>query len=429
MNREHGMMRCRALGLFSIVMLFLVHASDCHGANRAALVIGNSAYVSVSYLPNPVRDAELVANALRNAGFAVTVSMDLNRAEFERALMVFSEQVVDADIGLVYFAGHGVQREGENYLVPVDAELRSALAVQVEAVRLDLVFDALALARTRLVILDACRDDPFASRLPAMSRGASRGLAPVDVRGNGSLIAFSTAPGQLAADGDGSHSAFAEAFARYAQQPGLEIRQVMTRVRNEVMAATDNVQTPWDNSSLMSDVFLAGPMELPDSADADGLLWEASGCATGNLAGCRVYLGRFPAGVQSVTATAALDREQHTGDARSGSFSSVELEIALAGWTASPAVRHALDGRRIEVAFGPTSSRATVAAIIARAQAAGALVSVLPLDGESAPREPGVYFPPAELRAASAIQGAMAGVLRAGLNQSDAFAVVSVALP
>jgi len=231
----------------------------CAGAeSRIALVIGNSAYKTVTALPNPANDAKAMTELLRSAGFDVVSESDLTQSGMRRALRDFAAKVAikGADaVALVYFAGHGLQIEGENYLVPVDAAIERESDVAIEAVRLADVMSALAStpSRTRIVILDACRNNPFSS----ISKTTGRGLAIVDAP-TGSIVSYATAPGMEALDGAGDHSPFTAALVDVVKEPNLPIEQALKRVRLNVHKATDGQQTPWESSSLTSDFSFFG---------------------------------------------------------------------------------------------------------------------------------------------------------------------------
>lgn len=246
-------MRIRILALIVAALLLSPSASE---ARRVALVVGNGTYATVPALPNPPADAEAVAAALRGGGFQVMLARDVGRAALEAALRAFAREAVGAEVAVFFFAGHGLQIGGENHVVPTDARLAAPSDVDFELVPLDLVARALSGAQARILILDACRDNPMAARLPAGSRSVGRGLAPVERVDLGMLIAFSTAPGAVALDGTGGNSPFTEALVEHLRTPGLEIRQVMTRVRRSVVERTGGRQVPWDNSSLLADIVL-----------------------------------------------------------------------------------------------------------------------------------------------------------------------------
>ncbi len=232
-------------------------------ATRLALVVGNSDYAHAGYLPNPTNDAHLIASVLEDAQFDVILGIDLERRDFEQAIRDFSRRLPDIDIALFYFAGHAVQVEEENYLLPVDAELRDITDVDFESVSFNTVLRQMqrtqSLTRTNLVFLDACRDNPFIRRFADNTRGIAVGDGLARSRANvGTLLAFSTQPGNVAVDGLGENSPFTGALAKWLRNPGLEIRQVLTRVRGEVVTETNGQQVPWDDSSLLADVYLFG---------------------------------------------------------------------------------------------------------------------------------------------------------------------------
>ncbi|OSM04374.1 hypothetical protein MAIT1_04275 [Magnetofaba australis IT-1] len=227
-------------------------------ARRVALVIGNSAYQHAGALRNPEHDARAVASKLRALGFDVVDGLDLDRRHMERAIRDFARKLRGAGVGLFYYAGHGLQVQGRNYLVPVDAALQDVEDLPFEAIPMRLIMTQLEREqRTNLVFLDACRNNPLARNL-ARSMGLSRdaagsgGLAR-EQAGLGTLIAYATQPGNVAADGESRNSPFTQALLRHIDEPGLEVRQLMTAVRRDVAQTTHNRQIPWDHSSLMSD--------------------------------------------------------------------------------------------------------------------------------------------------------------------------------
>jgi tetratricopeptide (TPR) repeat protein len=228
---------------------------------RIALVIGNGKYQHAVALPNPANDARAVAKTLGEIGFEVALGTDLDRGGMEGRLRDFLDKASSAQVALVFYAGHGLQVDGRNYLVPVDAKLETASDLNFGTVDLDRILASLEdPARANIVILDACRDNPLAHSFAAKTRSAAvgAGLAAYTSLGTGTLIAFSTAPGKVAADGEGANSPFTQGLIKYLRTPGLEVRQMLTRVRNDVAKATGEKQVPWDNSSLRGDVYLAG---------------------------------------------------------------------------------------------------------------------------------------------------------------------------
>lgn len=224
---------------------------------RIALVIGNSNYRNVTHLSNPANDAKAVARLLNAAGFEVISATDLSHNEMIEVVQDFSGKIAGRGpntVAMVYYAGHGVQLAGENYLVPVDARISSEPDLVNGSVRLVDVMATLETipSRMRIVILDACRNNPFPSL-----REAGRGLAIVDAP-NGSIVAYSTAPGAEALDGTGDHSPYAAAFLRLAHEKNLPIEQLFKRIRLDVNNSTEGRQTPWESSSLTSDFYFFG---------------------------------------------------------------------------------------------------------------------------------------------------------------------------
>lgn len=231
--------------------------ADVSGAGllgrRVALVIGNSAYQAVSALPNPKNDATAVAEVFKGAGFAaVQVVTDGSRDGMIRALRAFQDEADKADWAVLYYAGHGLEIGGINYLVPIDAQLKTDRDVQDEAVSLNRVLDAITGAKkVKLVLLDACRDNPFAQQMQrtAASRGVSRGLARIDPEGS-TMVVYAAKDGEVAEDGNGEHSPFAAALIHRLQQPGVEINRLFGLITGDVMVATSNHQRPYVYGSI-----------------------------------------------------------------------------------------------------------------------------------------------------------------------------------
>ncbi len=224
---------------------------------RVALVIGNSNYRNAPQLANPDDDARSMAQFLNSAGFEVIAATDLTQNDMLRVVQDFSAKVAARGpntVAMVYYAGHGVQLAGENYLVPVDAKVGNPTELVSNSVRLVDVMSTLEAipSRMRIVILDACRNNPF----PTVN-DAGRGLAIVDAP-NGSIVGYSTAPGAEALDGTGGHSPYTQAFLNVAREPNVPIEQLFKRVRLEVNHTTDGQQTPWESSSLTSDFYFFG---------------------------------------------------------------------------------------------------------------------------------------------------------------------------
>ena len=236
------------------LLVSIVSDANAQAEKRVALVIGNGEYAKVGKLPNPTRDASAVEALLRSAKFdVVEAKRDLGAAAMRRALRDFSDKVRDADIAVVFFAGHGIEVNGTNYLIPVDATLERDIDVEDETVPLDRVIQILDQAkRLRLIILDACRDNPFvpSMRRTTSSRSIGRGLARVDVLTSDTLIAFAARAGSTAADGDGSNSPYTLALVKHLATPGLDLRLALGRVRDEVIRHTGAKQEPFVYGSL-----------------------------------------------------------------------------------------------------------------------------------------------------------------------------------
>jgi uncharacterized caspase-like protein len=236
------------------MLLLGCSAFPAHAEKRVALVIGNSAYQNAAKLPNPTRDAQAIADLFTRAGFDVVQARnDLGNLEFKRAVREFTEVARGADIAVMFYAGHGIEVGGTNYLVPVDALLAKDYDAEDEAVPLDRLVRALEPARRlRLVILDACRDNPFVRRMQrtVAMRAMSTGLAKVEPTTPNTLIAFAARAGSTADDGDGTNSPFTAALLKHIAQPGVDIQMALRRVRDEVLKNTGNRQEPFHYGSL-----------------------------------------------------------------------------------------------------------------------------------------------------------------------------------
>ena len=240
--------------LACVVFGAVITTAPALAERRVALVIGNSAYKYAGVLTNPVNDATDMAAALKKVGFQVIEGMDLNKSSFDRKIRDFATSVSGADTGLFFYAGHGLQVAGQNYLVPIDAELNTPDALEFEMVRLDVVQRIMERAtQTNILFLDACRNNPLARNLAralgTRSAEIGRGLAAVE-SGSGTLISFSTQPGNVALDGVGRNSPFAHALVRQISTSGEDLSAMLIAVRNDVMSATQRRQVPWEHSAL-----------------------------------------------------------------------------------------------------------------------------------------------------------------------------------
>ncbi len=269
--------------LLVVVAAMLMCGLPAQAQKRVALVIGNSAYVHANPLPNPANDANDIAAALKDVGFEVILGLDLDKRGFDIKVRDFARALDQADVALLYYAGHGLQASGRNYLVPVDAQMQNERDLDFEGISADFILKQMELERagkTNIVFLDACRDNPLARNLARSmgTRSASigSGLAQVQT-GVGTFIAYSTQPGNVAADGQGRNSPFTAALSKRVREPGRNLTSVMIDVRKDVLSVTGGKQVPWDHSALTGDFFfhLASapgmvPGSQPSAAPSDG---------------------------------------------------------------------------------------------------------------------------------------------------------------
>jgi carboxyl-terminal processing protease len=304
-------------------MLGLTVANSAFAEPRVALVIGNSAYQGdLPALPNPANDAKLMAKTLKSIGFDVVEAEDASQDEMKKAIAEFSDKLAAAGkegTGLFFYAGHGLQVAGENYLIPIDAKIKSERDVDLVSVSASTVMKQMEFAESavNIIILDACRNNP----LGGDARGLSRGLAKIETAPRGSFIAYSTAPGSTAADGDGANSPYTTALAETITEPGLSIADVFQEVRTKVLASTGNEQTPWDSSSLTGRFYFkapdatqtasVAPPPAATSADEEALKTEKtywdSVKDSGDADSIQLYLAKYPNGYFVDLANAKLD--------------------------------------------------------------------------------------------------------------------------
>ena len=262
------------LRIVALTVLCMVTPMDRAVAEkRVALVIGNSEYISHGLLTNPSNDARLIGQALAKAGFdVVETKMNLGVAEFRQSLRRFQSQANGAEVALVYFAGHGIESNGVNWLIPTDAELEEDRDLEYEAIRSDLVLQALRGARIRLLVLDACRNNPFGRSWRSGSRSITSGLAKLEA--DDVLVLFAAAPGQTAADGSGDNSPFALALAKRLPQPGLALQFLGGAVRDDVLASTGGEQRPYVSASITGQPFYIVPGNDQPQGPAEASLSE-----------------------------------------------------------------------------------------------------------------------------------------------------------
>lgn len=257
-------MRYRMLAAFAMLLLAVAlpaGAGPAAAQERVALVIGNGAYRAATPLPNPPNDAADVAAALRKLGFTVIEGRDLDKPALEDKIRAFGRALDRASVALFFYAGHGLQVAGKNYLVPIDAKLERPGDLALDAITVDDVLAQMeSERRVNLVFLDACRDNPLARTLArslgTRSSSVGSGLAAIQ-SAVGTMIVYATQPKNVALDGDGRNSPFTAALLKHLPTPGLEIGTLMKRVRADVYEATRQRQLPWDHSSLIGDVVLA----------------------------------------------------------------------------------------------------------------------------------------------------------------------------
>lgn len=269
-------MKGKTAGLVLVLALFLATAVTVgaeKGNLRVALVIGNGSYQHTTSLPNPPNDARGVSQVLRGMEFLVVEVINADKSEMDREMQRYQALLGDAYVSLFFYAGHGLQIDGENYLVPTDASFHDNFDISSQLIGLsEIVFAIGKGPKVNLIFLDACRNNPMADLLKAkisqgrsvttdgshLVRSVGQGLA--EMKGVvGTLIAYATAPDEEAEDGLGVHSPFTSAFLKHIEEPGLEVRQFLTRVRLDVLKATEYRQVPWDHSSLTTDFYFKPP--------------------------------------------------------------------------------------------------------------------------------------------------------------------------
>ena len=268
--------------LLAVLLIPAIFSLPAAAEKRVALVIGNSNYAQVPALPNPVNDANDIGSALKRAGFDVILGIDVDKREFDTKVRNFADLLENADAAIFFYAGHGLQVSGRNFLLPIDARVQSERDLDFDAVNLDFVLKQMELGRaekTNIVFLDACRDNPFAGNLARSmgTRSASigKGLAQVDT-GVGTFISYSTQPGNVALDGTGRNSPFTAALAKHVVEPDRNLTSVMIEVRKDVLAATGGKQVPWDHSALTGEFYFqksaaTSVRSATGDADADAL--------------------------------------------------------------------------------------------------------------------------------------------------------------
>ena len=323
-RQVHGDGRKARLAAWAAVVLLSTLPGGAWAAQRVALVIGNGAYEKVPYLTNPRNDAADVGAALGRLGFEVSRLANADQAVLREGLRNFTRAASAAEVAVVFYAGHGIEVDGRNFLVPVDAKLHSDQDVEFETVSLELVMRSVERARgLRLVILDACRDNPFAAKMQraGATRSIGRGLARAEPRGE-TLLAYAAKGGSVAADGDGRNSPYTKALLKYLENPGLDVGDMFRKVRDEVLTTTLGEQEPFTYGSLPGRrVYLASGAPPPpkDAATAAGgtAVPPPSGGAArayeaaervGTVAAFRAFIRRFPGSFEAELAQAQIDK-------------------------------------------------------------------------------------------------------------------------
>jgi uncharacterized caspase-like protein len=263
----HLFIRCLFCALLAIAATW---STASQAERRVALVIGNGTYRNVPTLPNPPKDATAISAMLRNLGFEVVTGTNLNRDGMGASMSEFASAADGADVALFFYAGHGMSLDGKNYLLPIDANLKSEIDVKLGGpIDVEVMLQqTMGTAKVKLVLLDACRDNPFVAAISRSARtrsvAVSSGLAEMK-SGEGTLLAFATGPGQVALDGEGGNSPFTKALLDNLAAPGMEIRLALTRVRAEVAELTQKKQLPWENTNLTG-FFFMNPTAMGNAA-------------------------------------------------------------------------------------------------------------------------------------------------------------------
>jgi uncharacterized caspase-like protein len=392
--------------LLILVAMCWLGCGQAFAEKRVALVIGNSDYKSVPKLPNPVNDATAIAQMLRSAGFEVEAGANLSGDEMRKILRDFGNKSREADVAVVYFAGHGMELDGTNYLIPVDATLETDSDVLDEAVPLDRILFAVEPAKQlRLVILDACRDNPFAQtmRRTVASRGIGRGLARVEPTTPNTMIAYAAKAGSTAFDGASGNSPFAAALIEYLPRPGLDLRRALGFVRDDVLKKTGNKQEPYVYGSLGGDdmpLVSAKPVAAaprPSPQDAVRKDYELA-LQLGTSDGWNAFLTQYPDGFYADLAKGQL-KKLAAGEAQEAATEKAQLaeqekvRLAGAGATqaelakAAAAAKAAEDERaaaeqakRIELEKAAAAEQARIAAEKAAAEKKSQIAALSPSD-------------------------------------------------
>jgi uncharacterized caspase-like protein len=352
-------------GTFRFVLALaaiLLAAGPTYAAKKVALVIGNGAYAEAP-LKNPTNDARAIAATLRRQGFEVLLKENATKAQMNEIVADFGEKLGEGDTALFFFAGHGMQVQGKNYLIPTDARITSEQRVRLETLDVEAVLDQMAAARARvsMVILDACRNNPFERRFRSVGGGLAQINAP-----EGTMIAYATSPGKVAADGEGTNGLYTQELLKALAQPGLKVEDVFKQVRIGVTRASNGAQVPWEASSLTGDFYFqpaslaqpapAGAPAAPaaSSVDREALFWDSIKSSS-DPAELRAYLDTYPNGVFAPLARARVANLEAArppaATARAQAPSPAAAQV-----TAAPQVAAAPAGRATGTAFDMRSA-------------------------------------------------------------------------
>ena len=338
----------------ALLLAWVLGPAPALAQKRVALIVGNGAYQHASALANPRNDAQDIAAALSDLGFQVIAGIDLDKRGFDQKVREFSGALEGADVGLFFYAGHGLQVKGANYLVATDAKLDAERDLDFEAVKVDFVLSIMEReAKTNIVFLDACRNNPLARNLArAMGTrgvGENNGLAQIksEALGLGTFIAFATQPGNVANDGSGRNSPFSAALKKHIVAPSVTISDLMIDVRNDVIKETNSTQVPWDHSALQGRFYFnaakltppptSTPAQITPTIDAAG---EWSRVDRSSIVELETFLRRHSLSVEADYARsrlAALNKANKAEDCgAAGQWEQTASDVGTSTWTLTP---------------------------------------------------------------------------------------------
>ncbi|MDH6258304.1 SUMF1/EgtB/PvdO family nonheme iron enzyme [Bradyrhizobium sp. BR13661] len=369
--------------IFLVVCAVCLFCEPAFADRRIALVIGNSAYERVPQLPNPANDATAMAEMFKKAGFdTVALKLDVKAVDMRRSLRDFSEAVRDADLAIIYYAGHGLEIDGNNYLVPVDAILERDIDAYDEAIPLDRLLAVVEPAkRLRMVILDACRDNPFSKRMkrPVASRSLQRGLVMVEPNSPNTLVAFAAKAGSTADDGDTANSPFTTALVKHLPVPGLDVRKAFGFVRDDVLKVTNYRQEPFIYGSLGGDDVALVPLPAAPKIDPAAVVRDDYQLTSqiNVVAAWDSFLAKYPNGFYSDLARAQRDKLIAANDAEQARLAAERKALDQAKATedariAASKIKAAEEARAAKAAEESRAAKAAEEARAARAEQAKA---------------------------------------------------------